>query len=401
MNLELSPTILISAGEASGDEHAARLVAAIRERLPEARFLGIGGKALAAQGVGLLAGAHDLAVVGLVEVAGRLPHIWRALKTIRQALLQERPSLVILVDFPDFNFWVARLAKRHGVPVMYYISPQVWAWRSYRVRTIARLVDRLVVIFPFEADFYRARGLPVDFVGHPFRETLPELPPRSELLKAWGLDPTRLTVALLPGSRASEIQRHLPTMLAGAKLIKQAIPPVQFLLPLASTAPREVVEELINAGEAPSAPPPLPQFTIIPGQAYAALWVADAAVAASGTVTVEAALAACPTVIVYRLSPLTYEVGKRLIRVDYIGMANLLAQERLFPELIQADFTPGRLAQEVLDLITNPQRLQTLRQGLSRVVSRLGGPGASARAATVALAVMHPKGAGDQEKQPV
>jgi lipid-A-disaccharide synthase len=373
------------------------LVAAIRERLPEARFSGIGGEALAAQGVRLLVWAHDLAVVGLVEVAERLPDVWRALKTIRRALQEERPSLVVLVDFPDFNFWVARLAKWYGVPVMYYISPQVWAWRSYRVRTIARLVNRMAVIFPFEAEFYRQRGVPVDFVGHPFRETLPPLPSRAELLKSWGLDPTRLTLALLPGSRASEIQRHLPTMLAAAELIRQVIPKVQFLLPLASTAPRDLVEALVAAGggpgsatpwEGPSAPRPLPQFAILPGQAYASLWAADAAVAASGTVTVEAALAACPTVIVYRVSPLTYEVGKRLVRVDYIGMSNLLAQERLFPELIQDDFTPARLAQEVLNLIRSPERLTALRRGLARVVTRLGGPGASARAADVAIRLL-------------
>jgi lipid-A-disaccharide synthase len=386
-------TVLISAGEASGDAHAARLVAALKKRLPQAKFLGIGGEALEAEGVHLIFPASRLAVVGLLEVAERLPDVWRALKTIRQALRQKRPALVILVDFPDFNLLVARLAKWYGVRVMYFISPQVWAWRSYRVRTIAKIVDRMVVIFPFEAEFYRHRGVPVDFVGHPFRETLPDLPARKELLEAWGLDPTRLTLTLLPGSRASEIQRHLPTMLASAELIRQAIPEVQFLLPLASTAPRDLVETLVNAGAGPgSATPeahcPLPQLKIIPGQAYAALWAADAAVAASGTVTVEAALAGCPTVIVYRVSPLTYEVGKRLVRVDYIGMSNLLAQERLFPELIQADFTPARLAQEVLDLIQSPQRLAALRQGLARVVARLGGPGASARAADVALKVI-------------
>jgi lipid-A-disaccharide synthase len=382
--------ILISAGEASGDAHAARLVAAIRARLPEARFSGIGGEALAAQGVRLLFPASRLAVVGLWEVAERLPDVWRALKTIHQALKQERPALVILVDFPDFNFWVARLAKWHGVPVMYYISPQVWAWRSYRVRTIARLVDRMAVIFPFEAEFYRQKGVPVDFVGHPFRETLPPLPPREELLQGWGLDPQRLTLALLPGSRASEIEGHLPTMLAGAELIRRAIPEVQFLLPLASTAPQGLVEELVQAwlGGPRSPGPPL---KIIPGQAYAALCAAHLAVVASGTATVEAALAGTPTVIVYRLSPLTYEVGRRLIRVDFIGMANLLAQECLFPELIQADFTPARLAQEVLGLINSPARLAALRRGLARVVDRLGGPGASARAAEVAVNLLQGK----------
>jgi lipid-A-disaccharide synthase len=381
-----SPRILISAGEASGDAHAARLVAALKERLPKAKFLGIGGNALAEQGAQIIFPASRLAVVGLMEVAEKLPEVWRALKTIGRTLKRERPALVILVDFPDFNFWVARLAKWHGVPVMYYISPQVWAWRSYRVRTIARLVDRMVVIFPFEAEFFRSKGVPVDFVGHPFRETLPSLPLREELLENWGLDPTRLTLALLPGSRASEIERHLPLMLTGAELIRRAIPEVQFLLPLASTAPQGLVEALVHdwvaAGGLRSPGPPL---LILPGQAYAALSAAHLAIAASGTATVEAALAGTPTIIVYRLSPVTYEVGKRLIRVDYIGMANLLAKESLFPELIQEDFTPERLAQEALNLIQTPGRLEALRQGLGRVVTRLGGPGASARAAEVAL----------------
>ncbi len=414
MKPETSPIILVSAGEASGDAHAARLVAAIRQRLPQARFLGIGGEALAGQGVDIVFPAHRLAVVGLLEVAGRLPDVCRALKTVHRTFKKKRPALAILVDFPDFNFWVARLARWHGVPVMYYISPQVWAWRSYRVRTIARLVDRMVVIFPFEAEFYRRRGVPADFVGHPFRETLPSLPPREQLLKGWDLDPRRLTLALLPGSRASEIQRHLPIMLAGAELIRQAVPQVQFILPLASTAPVGLVSLLVNAsGFSPDVAPCFPgtgskalspvladsrypessaspgsPLKIIPGQAYAALSAAHLAVVASGTATVEAALAACPAIIVYRLAPLTYEVGKRLIRVDYIGMANLLARERLFPELIQNDFTPARLAQEALNLIRSPARLAALRQGLARVVNGLGDPGASARAAEVAVRLL-------------
>jgi lipid-A-disaccharide synthase len=415
----------------------------MRERLPAARFLGIGGEAMAEQGVELLVHASELAVVGLLEVAGRLPAVWRALAALHRAFKQERPALAILVDFPDFNFWVARLAKWHGVPVMYYISPQVWAWRSYRVRTIARLVDRMAVIFPFEAEFYRQRGVPVDFVGHPFRETLPALPPREELLASWGLAPRRLTLALLPGSRASEIERHLPTMLAGAALIRKVLPEVQYILPLASTASFAAVTALakeagfrvlpedicctggtpvppgifstrsidptkINANEAKEDPGSLLPATgpvaqasrlcpvdetldiirIIPGQAYAALSAADLAIVASGTATVEAALAGCPTIIVYHLSPVTFALGKLLIRVDYIGMANLLAQEALFPELIQDDFTPERLAREALNLIRTPARLATLRRGLSRIVARLGGPGASARAAEVALRVM-------------
>jgi len=238
--------VLIVAGEASGDRHGARLVAEIRQMLPEAEFLGIGGEALAAQGVKLLARAEDLAVVGLTEVAARLPAVVRALRQINRVLRQERPALTILIDFPDFNFLVARLAKWRSVRVMYYISPQVWAWRRHRVRTIARYVDRLVVIFPFEEDFYTQHGVKVTFVGHPLMETLPEVPERGKLLKDWGLDPERLTLALLPGSRGNEIERHLPVMLAAARLIRQALPEVQFLLPLASTAPRGLVEGMVG-----------------------------------------------------------------------------------------------------------------------------------------------------------
>ncbi len=394
------PTILLVAGEASGDRHGARLVAEIRKALPEARFVGIGGEALAAQGVNLLARAEDLAVVGLTEVIGRLPAVVRALGEISRLLRREPPALAILIDFPDFNFLVARLAKRRGVRVMYYISPQVWAWRRYRVRTLARWVDRLAVIFPFEEDFYRRRGVQATFVGHPLMETLPDLADRKTLLTEWGLDPERLTLALLPGSRGSEIERHLPVMLAAARLIRTAVPETQFLLPLASTAPRGLVEGMVektwgkrgSPDQEPRAPvasgfspPPL---KILPGQAYQALAAAHLGVVASGTVTVEAALAGTPTVIIYRLAPLTYRVAKLLIRVDHIGMANLLAGKALFPELIQEDFTPVRLTREVLRWIQEPHRLPGLRQGLAQVVEDLGPPGASRRAARLALEVL-------------
>ena len=382
------PNILVIAGEASGDRHGARLVAEIRRMLPQAQLQGIGGEAMAAQGVSLLARAEDLAVVGLTEVAGRLPAVIQALREVNQVLREKRPALTILIDFPDFNFLVVRLAKWRGVPVMYYISPQVWAWRRHRVRTIARYVDRMVVIFPFEEEFYRERGVPVTFVGHPLKETLPELPSRDVLLQEWGLDPERLTLALLPGSRGSEIERHLPLMLAAAQLVSEALPEVQFILPLASTAPRGLVEGMIKEAweDVPSPGPPL---KIIPGQAYAALAAAHLAVVASGTVTVEAALAGTPTVIMYRLAPLTFQMAKLLIQVDHIGMANLLAGEGLFPELIQEDCTPASLAREVLRWIREPERLAQLRPGLARVMERLGPPGASRRAAEVAQEVIN------------
>jgi lipid-A-disaccharide synthase len=387
------PQILVVAGEASGDDHAARLVAAIREFCPVAEFLGVGGEEMRAQGVRILTPAAELAVVGLMEVVGHLPAIWKALRSIGRVLKTARPDLVILVDFPDFNFWVARLAKYYRVPVLYYISPQVWAWRTYRVRTLARLTDRLVVIFPFEADFYRAQGVTVDYVGHPFRETLPPLADRRTFLLGHNLDPEALTIALLPGSRAGEIERHLPAMLKAASLIHRSIPQAQFILPLASTAPAGLVTKLVaeRGGEQPPsavrapAEAPAPHIKIISGQAYQALGAAHVAVVASGTATVEAALAGVPTVIVYRVAPLTFALARRLVRVEHMGMANLLAGERVFPELLQDDFTPERLAHEVLSLIQDPGRINAVRRGLATVIRRLGGPGASRRAARVAV----------------
>jgi lipid-A-disaccharide synthase len=385
----------VVAGEASGDDHAARLVAALREFCPVAEFLGVGGEEMRGQGVRILTPASELAVVGLMEVVGHLPAIWQALRNIGRVLKTARPDLVILVDFPDFNFWVARLAKYYRVPVLYYISPQVWAWRTYRVRTLARLTDRLVVIFPFEADFYRAQGVTVDYVGHPFRETLPPLTDRRTFLLGHNLDPEALTIALLPGSRAGEIERHLPTMLKAASLIHRSIPQAQFILPLASTAPEGLVQSIIagedsvGAGFKPA--PTALQLKIIPGQAYQALGAAHAAVVASGTATVEAALAGVPMVIVYRVSPLTFALARRLVRVPHVGMANLLAGERVFPELLQDDFTPERLAHEVLSLIQDPGRIKAVRRGLATVIRRLGGPGASTRAACVAVELMDSK----------
>jgi len=388
-----SPKILMVAGEASGEGHAARLVAAFKEMRPGAEFCGIGGEAMAAAGVRIICPATALAVVGLSEVVSHLPAVVWALRLVARTLREERPDLVILVDFPDFNFWVARLAKYYRVPVLYYISPQVWAWRTYRVKTLARLTDRVAVIFPFEAEFYRQRGVAVDYVGHPFMETLPPVPDRRAVLGEWGLDPDRLTIALLPGSRAGEIERHLPTMLAAAVLLQQALPECQFVLPLASTAPeglvRGLVAELTTAHTV---------VKIIPGQSYQALAAAHLAVVASGTATVEAALAGTPSVIVYRVSALSYLVGRRLVRVSHVGMANLLAGERLFPELIQEQFTPERLAGEVLNLVRDRRRLKQIRRGLERIIRTLGGPGASRRAARAALELIN-SAAGANETQ--
>lgn len=371
---------MVVAGESSGDQHAARLVAAIQEQLPEAGFYGIGGDYLARQGVKIACPAQDLAVVGLWEVAEKLPAVGKALADLWRYLKETRPQLAILVDYPDFNFWVARFARHFGVPVLYYISPQVWAWRRYRVHTIARLVDRMVVIFPFEEEFYQEHGVAVTYVGHPLFETMPELPPRPQLRRQLGLVDQDLAIALLPGSRASEIERLLPIMLAGAEIVQQQVRRCRFLLPQAATAPPELIADLTSGRRLP--------LQILQGQTSEVLAAADLAVVTSGTATLEAALGGTPMVIVYRLAPLSYQVGKRLIRVNHIGMVNLLAKEGLFPELIQDRLTPAALAAEIQNLLTNPQLLGRIRSGLKRVIHSLQGIGASRRAAQVALELL-------------
>jgi lipid-A-disaccharide synthase len=377
--------ILLVAGEASGDKHAARLIRALRDQLPEVALTGIGGAALAAQGMQFICRAEDLAVIGLTEVVHKLPLIWRALGRIWQHLTHDRPDLVILVDFPDFNFLVLRLARRCRVPVMYYISPQVWAWRRGRVKTIARLVNRMVVIFPFEEEFYRRHGVAVTYVGHPLLETLPDLPPRSELRQRFGLEQRDLAIALLPGSRTGEIKQLLPAMLASAGHLQAALPFSRFFLPLAPTINPDFVQPLLAQATVPVA--------LLQHQTYDVLAAADLALVASGTATLETALMGTPMVILYRLAPLTYYVGRLLIRVPHIGMANLLAQEALFPELIQDEVTPTKITAAALHLIKDTAQLARIRAGLLQLRQGLGGPGASSRAAAVALELLARPGA--------
>ncbi len=372
-----SPKIMLVAGEASGDQHAARLVQAIHDRLPQAEFYGIGGDALAHQGMRLACRAEDLAVIGLTEVFHKIPTVWRALKSLWRYLRDEGPDLVILVDFPDFNFLVLRLARHFRVPVMYYISPQVWAWRRGRVHTIARLVNRMVVIFPFEAEFYRQHGVAVSYVGHPLLETLPALPPRPQLRERYGLKTEDLAVALLPGSRSGEISQLLPDMLAAAALLRKKLPQCRFLLPLAATAQPALVEQLVSPAKVPVA--------VYQRQTYEILAAADIALVASGTATLETALLGTPMVIIYRVAPLTFAAARLLVRVPNIGMANLLAEEELFPELIQHDVNPAKISAAVIQIIRDPEHLARISAGLKRIRRRLGGPGASARAAAVAL----------------
>jgi lipid-A-disaccharide synthase len=289
--------------------------------------------------------------------------------------------VLVAIDFPDFNFRLARAAKKRGIPVVYYISPQLWAWRAGRMKTMKQLADRVLVIFPFEEPIYRAAGVPVEWVGHPLLDVQPTREPRAGFLAGQGLDPARSVVALLPGSRANELREILPDLARAAGLIRERVPTVQFIVARAPHLRDELfapLRELAARGT--------PAVTI-DGRTDDVLAAADAAIVASGTVTVQAALHECPMVVVYRLSPMTYRLGKPFVRVDTYAMANLVAGRRVVRELIQDEFTPDAVAQEALKLLTDRGYADQMRASLREVKGRLGDPGASRRAAESVLEV--------------
>jgi lipid-A-disaccharide synthase len=374
------PRLLVCSGEPSGDTYAAELVRHLRQTHPDLEVFGLGGDRLLAQDAHLVAHVRELAVMGLVEVVVHL----RRLRGIFRRLLAEtdrqRPDAAVLVDYPDFNLRVAAELKKRGIPVAYYVSPQVWAWRPGRVRTIRRVVDRMLVIFPFEEELYRAAQVPVSFVGHPLVD-LVQRPPVDTLRAQLGLDPHRPVIALLPGSRRKEIAYNLPGLAGAVRLLAERRPDLQFALAVAPSLDVAQVEAGI-AG--------LP-VRLIQGATHELLAAASVALVASGTATVETALLGTPMVVVYRVAPLTYHLGRHLVRVPHVAMANLIAGRRLVPELIQGDFTPEAVAEEALALLEDPARAAAMREGLAEVRARLGEPGASARAAAAVAELMrHP-----------
>ena len=371
-------TICIIAGEASGDLHGASLIKALRQGPEAFTFFGLGGPDLERSGLEMVY-PPPLNIVGFTEVLKKIFHIWKAYQKVKEALKQRKPDLIILIDYPDLNLRLARIAHQLHIPVLYYISPQVWAWRPGRIRTIARYVDRLAVILPFEKEFYSPWGVNVDFVGHPLLDGLGPSLLRQGSLPAPAQD--RPLIGLLPGSRPTEVKAILPVLLESAvRLTREMNQAIEFILPVAATLEEGLIRKMI----APYLEKGLP-IQLVMEDSRQALAACHHAIVASGTVTLEAAILGVPILIVYKVSPLNYWIARHLIRVPYIGLVNWVAGRKIIPELIQEQAQPEAIAEASKRFLRDPGYYRQVREELLRVRDSLGGPGASARVAKIAL----------------
>lgn len=385
--------LMIVAGEPSGDAHAAALVRALREAATdlELEFFGATGPLLRAAGVDSIIQSDDLSILGLLEIGLALPKFWSAFRSLKRAALEKKPDAVILVDWPDFNLRLAHSLHRRGLKIIYYISPQLWAWRSHRVRTIQRDVDLLLAILPFEPEWYAQRGAThVEFVGHPLAGEVLARYDRQEFCRLNRLDSRLPIISLLPGSRRKEVERILPPMLEAAALISDRRPEVQFVIVVAPSRSSDEVRDIVRAQR--STPLPLPScLHIVSGQSREALAASNAAAVASGTATLEAALLGTPMVVVYKESSINWHILGRMITAEHYGLVNLVAGERLVTELMQNDLNGELLAAELLALLA-PDRNQEVRRRLNEVAHRLGAGGASHRAAERIIAELRHEG---------
>ncbi|MDY6905219.1 MAG: lipid-A-disaccharide synthase [Thermodesulfobacteriota bacterium] len=368
--------VMIVAGEASGDLHGANLIRRTRERCDGVFFFGIGGAEMRNAGARILVEASELSVVGITEIFIRLPSILKGMGAAKRALSSGLPDLLILIDFPDFNLRLAATARKHGVPVFYYITPQVWAWRKRRVYQIRQRVDHAAVILPFEVDFFRQYDVPVTFVGHPLLDAGYEVLPEPVA------DNEETVVGLLPGSRHGEILRHLPVMLDAAAAMAEKDPKIRFLVSSAACIDPAFVRSITDKyGERVA-------LEVVPGNVVNVFRQSALVIAVSGTVAVEAALYTTPLIVIYRVSWISYWLARILVKIDHISLVNLVAEDRLVPELIQSDATADKIAQTALGLLGDENRLMAIKTGLRKVRERLGGPGASDRAAEIAVGML-------------
>ncbi|MFT4112181.1 lipid-A-disaccharide synthase [Silvibacterium sp.] len=364
------PKIFVSAGEASGEHYGMLLIPAIRKLVPGAEFFGLGGQRMEALGFRRIVKAEDVAVMGITEVIRHMPRIYGEYRRLKASIRAEQPDAAVLIDFPDVNLSLAKHLKRAGVPVIYFVSPQLWAWKKYRIREVQRYVDRMLVIFPFEETFYRERGVEAQFVGHPLAEIPRPTVTRETFASRWGLDPTKQWIGLLPGSRGKEIRLNLPEMLRTASLLSRQ-GQYEFMLPLAPTLTakhKATVQEIL-------ASVPVEAKVAVTDDARGTLLHARASLVASGTATVEAALIGNPFLVVYKVSPLTYAVAKRVVDVPHVAMVNLIAERRLVPELIQNDFTAERAASLLEPLLRDGSEREQMLSGLRAISDMLKAEG--------------------------
>jgi lipid-A-disaccharide synthase len=408
----MGKTIFISAGEASGEQYGALLVEALR-RLSEAEqhtaplnFVGMGGPRMEAAGVERIVRAEDVAVMGITEIVRHLPRIYAEFRKLKKAIREIRPQAAVLIDFPDIHLKLAEEFHRLGIPVIFFVSPQLWAWKKHRIKTVQKFVDRMLVIFPFEEGYYRQRGVDAEFVGHPLAELPLSAVSREEFAAENGLDAGKQWIGLLPGSRMKEIRANLPEALRAAAFLYDdyleqtrmgfQAPEPEFVLPVAATLTETQRAELAGMVRERAAGLAIR----IVGDARAALFHARASIVASGTATVEAALIGNPFVVVYRVSPLTYAIAKRVVKVPHVAMANLIAGRRVVPELIQKDFTASNIVKELRELLPDGPARQSMMEGLAGIRGLLrprGGSGAIERVAEIVLAAMRESRAEKQQ----
>lgn len=374
---------MLSAGESSGDQHAANLFLELKKMRPDIRGIGMGSTFMVAAGIDVRFDSAAIAVIGVVEVIKHYAEIRRALKLMQHILEDERPDLLICVDYKEFNFKLAKFAKKLGIKVLFYVSPQVWAWRPGRVKKYGQVIDMMAVIFPFETAYYEAERVPVRYVGHPSVDKVQPVNAKADDFSLFGLSSANAVVGIMPGSRLGEIKRMLPVMLKAAEAILAVMPSAQFILPQANSIKDETLHTYLQQSSL--------KITVIKNRPYDVMQCCDAIMTTSGTATLEIALLTVPMVIAYRLSPITYWLGRLLVKIPFIGLPNIVAGKRIIQEFIQHDATPEHLSAEILRILIDKTYSQRMRAELKEVKERLGQGGGSKKMAELALEMIEAK----------
>jgi lipid-A-disaccharide synthase len=371
--------IMISVGEASGDLHGASVAHALKTIQPNIKMFGMGGKAMSEAGVEIVYDIADLGVIGFVEVVKNLPRLFKLRDNLAELMEREKPDALVIIDYPDFNMRLAKIAKEKGIPVISYISPSVWAWRKGRAKEVAKIVEKVAAIFPFEADVYKEAGANVAFVGHPLLDIVKPAMSKADAYQCFEADPAKPIVLLLPGSRQQEIISLLPVMLSAAEKIAEKVPECQFFLPVASTISREMLHSIIKQYKV--------TVILTEKNTYDLMNIGNVAIAASGTVTLEASLLNLPTVIIYKLAAFTYFLGKLLVKIPYISLPNIIAGRKVVPELLQYAVTADNIAKETVPILLDSHLHKAMLKDLAEVKQKLGSVGAVERVAKEILLV--------------